>query len=194
MSWIENLLIVAGIGLDIFAAMEIQGAMLAQVRKKTLAIVVAVVVILQLTFYLGGYAVFKLLAYYKYLEHPVSYGEIIAVIVCALLGIRLIVKAIRREFVQEHRADSVKVFDYIRIVTAACLYALSAGAVCGLVGTTVWQLALIILIVSVVVVIGGVYTGFHFGFEIKTKAYVIGAVLLWIAGAEILLTSVFHVI
>ena len=38
MSWIENILIIAGISLDIFAAMEIEGAMLADVKRKSLMI------------------------------------------------------------------------------------------------------------------------------------------------------------
>ena len=38
MSWIENILIIAGISLDIFAAMEIEGAMLADVGRKSLMI------------------------------------------------------------------------------------------------------------------------------------------------------------
>lgn len=33
MNWIENILIIAGISLDIFAAMEIEGAMLADVKR-----------------------------------------------------------------------------------------------------------------------------------------------------------------
>ena len=51
MNWIENVLIIGGISLDIFAAMEIEGAMLAEVKKKSLAIACALVTILQLGFF-----------------------------------------------------------------------------------------------------------------------------------------------
>ena len=34
MNWIENVLIIAGVSLDIFAAMECQGALVATVQKK----------------------------------------------------------------------------------------------------------------------------------------------------------------
>ena len=40
----------------------------------------------------------------------------------------------------------------------------------------------------------GIYTGYHFGFESKTGAYVVGALLLWVAGGEILLRNVMHMI
>ena len=54
MSWIENILIIAGISLDIFAAMEIEGAMLADVKRKSLMIASTIVTVLQLIFFFGG--------------------------------------------------------------------------------------------------------------------------------------------
>ena len=53
MSTFESILIIIGISLDIFAAMEIHGAMLADVKKKTLAIASVVTVGLQLLFFLA---------------------------------------------------------------------------------------------------------------------------------------------
>lgn len=50
MNWIENILIIAGISLDIFAAMEIEGAMLADVKRKSLLIACTIVTLLQLIF------------------------------------------------------------------------------------------------------------------------------------------------
>ena len=57
MSWLENMLIMAGILLDVFAAMEIQGAMLANIKKKTLIIACGVVAAVELIFYLVGYLI-----------------------------------------------------------------------------------------------------------------------------------------
>lgn len=34
MDWMENLLIIAGVSLDIFAAMECQGSLVAKINKK----------------------------------------------------------------------------------------------------------------------------------------------------------------
>ena len=36
MNWMENLLIIAGVSLDIFAAMECQGSLVAKINKKNL--------------------------------------------------------------------------------------------------------------------------------------------------------------
>ena len=59
-------------------------------------------------------------------------------------------------------------------------------------GVTVWVMLLVILICSVLVTVGGVYAGYHFGFDNKSYLYYGGAVLLWIAGVEILLRAVLH--
>jgi putative Mn2+ efflux pump MntP len=194
MSWLENLLIIAGILLDIFAAMEIQGAMIAKLKKRTILIACAVVASSELVFYFGGYAICRLLSFRGYLADPVKDGETIAAVIVALLGIRLILKAIRSEFIQEKRRDSLLVFDYIRIVIVSSFYTAAAGCACGLVGITIWQIIAIILVISVLMVFGGLYTGMHFGFEKKTIAYIVGALLLWGVGAEILINRVINFI
>lgn len=200
MNWIEKILIIAGISFDIFAAMEIEGAMLADVKRKALIITCTLVSLLQLIFYFGGYFVCYHIAQLDDVLDAKNIGYIIAIIIFALLGVRLIVKAIKREFVHEHRRDSMRTSDYIKIIAVTSIYTLVAGCACGLVETTSFLLtsvvlmALVILICSILVVVGGIYTGYHFGFESKTGAYVIGAILLWIAGVEILLRSVLHMI
>ena len=190
MTWLENLLIIAGILLDVFAAMEIQGAMIANLKKRTVAVAYAVVAASELVFYFGGYAICRLMAVNGYIANPVKRGEVVAVVVLVLLGLRLIAKAIKREFIQERRRDALIVLDYIRIVIVSSAYTAAAGCACGLVGTTIWQIIALILAISVLVVLGGLYTGMHFGFEKKTIAYIVGAALLWGAGAEIFLSRV----
>ncbi len=194
MSWIENILIIAGISLDIFAAMEIEGAMLVDVKRKPLIIACSLVAVLQLLFFFGGYFVCYQIGAYDLVENAQTVGYIVAVVVFALLGVRLIAKAIKREFVHEKRREEIQVKDYIKIIAVTSLYTLVAGCICGFVGTSVVMMTMVILVCSVLVVTGGLYTGYHFGFESKTGAYVIGAILLWIAGGEILLRSVLHMI
>ncbi len=194
MSLIENILIIAGISLDIFAAMEIEGAMLADIKKKSLIIACSIVTLLQIIFFFGGYAACYALEKYGIIENGVEVGYGAAAIVFALLGIRLIVKAIKREFVQEKRRDNIRVRDYIKIIAVTSFYTLCAGCACGFVGTSVIMMAVVILVCSILVVVAGLYTGYHFGFESKTGAYIAGALLLWVAGGEIMLHNVMRII
>ena len=194
MNWMENLLIIAGILADVFATMEIQGAMIAKLKKRTICIACIVVAAVELFFYFGGYVICRLLALNGYVADPVNTGECVAVVVLVLLGIRLIAKAIKSEFIQESRRDALRVWDYIRFIVVSAAYTAAAGCACGLVGTTIWQIFALTLIITVLVVFGGLYTGIHFGFEKKTIAYVAGAILLWGAGAEILIHRVLEIV
>ncbi|SDB19101.1 Putative Mn2+ efflux pump MntP [Pseudobutyrivibrio sp. YE44] len=187
MNWLENVLIIAGILLDVFAAMEIQGAMVSHIKKKTLLIACAVVAAMELAFYFAGYFLCTVLVRRGDISDPIAYGEEIAAIVLALLGIRLIAKAIKREFIQEHLKETLKVFEYTRMIAMSSLYTAVAGGVCALVGITIWQLVITIIVISILMVILGLYTGLHFGFENKTIAYVAGAILLWGVSIEMFL-------
>ena len=44
MNWMENLLIIAGVSLDIFAAMECQGSLVAKINKKNLTVICGIAV------------------------------------------------------------------------------------------------------------------------------------------------------
>ena len=56
MNCIENVLIIAGVSLDIFAAMECQGALVAKVDKKQLSVICALIAVWQLcALALGNY-------------------------------------------------------------------------------------------------------------------------------------------
>lgn len=55
MNWIEMLLVTLGLSLDIFAAVECQGALVAQVKKKHLIIICALLSVWQMAaLYLGS--------------------------------------------------------------------------------------------------------------------------------------------
>lgn len=194
MSWIENILIILGISLDTYATMEVEGAMLAEVKKKQLVITCALVALLQLIFYFGGYFICFELDKHELIPHSSDVGYIVAAVVFAMLGIRLIVKAIKREIVHEKRKDGLKVREYIKIVVVTSFYTLVAGCACGLVETSAAMMAVVIIVLSILAVIAGIYTGLHFGIEAKTGTYVMGAIVLWIVGVEVLLVHVFGMI
>lgn len=194
MSLLEDLLIIVGVLLDVFATMEIQGAMIAQIKKKTLLIACGVVAVLELIYFFAGHTVSWFLVSKGYIADPYYYGEAVAAVVIAILGIRLIVKALKHEFIQERRRDALRVWDYVRIIIVSGFYTAAAGCVCGLVGITVGHVIVIIVVISVLMVIMGLYTGLHYGFENKTIAYVIGAVLLWGVSLEMLFHRILEII
>lgn len=93
MDWIENLLIIAGVSLDIFAAMECQGSLVAKINKKNLTVICGIVALAQLiTLYLGHF-LSSLFCRYRSVPDEKLLGQIISMVIFMILGIRLMVKA-----------------------------------------------------------------------------------------------------
>ena len=76
---------------------------------------------------------------------------------------------------------------YVRIIAVTTIYTLIAGCAAGSLSANVILLFIMIIICSIAVVILGLYTGYLQGSRFRSILYIIGAVLLWIAGIGILI-------
>ncbi len=187
MNYLQGILIVAGISLDLLATMEVEGAKLGEIRRKTLLLNSLLITGLQLGFFFGGYYICHYIDQIEVFanEKTAWLGEVIAFLVFALLGVRLFVKAIRHEFVDERR-ETISRKTYVRIILVTTIYTLFAGCATGFLEFPPLFLLITIIICSIIVVFAGVYMGYMFGFRAKTVFYAIGAAVLWAAGVNIL--------
>lgn len=187
MNYLQGILIVAGISLDLLATMEVEGAKLGEIRRKTLLLNSLLITGLQLGFFFGGYYICHYIDQIEVFanEKTAWLGEVIAFLVFALLGVRLFVKAIRHEFVDE-RPETISRKTYVRIILVTTIYTLFAGCATGFLEFPPLFLLITIIICSIIVVFAGVYMGYMFGFRAKTVFYAIGAAVLWAAGVNIL--------
>lgn len=188
MNWIENLLILAGISLDIFAAMECQGSLVAKVDKKHLSIICILIAVWQMAaLFIGNYISVLL---YSYSGHIANDGKFMGVVLATAiffgLGVRLIVKAVRNERVYEKREENLGFKRFLRMAAITSIYTLLTGVAFGFLQTNLLRILIMIVCCTVVVVVAGMYTGYRLGFVHKTKAYIGGAVLLWIAGVDVI--------
>lgn len=190
MDWIENILIIAGISLDIFAAMECQGSLVARVDKKQLTLICALVAVWQLSALAIGTFLSGLL-YSNNLAHDEKFvGLVIAAVIFFGLGVRLIVKAVKNEWVNERREENLKMGRFLRMSAVTSIYTLLTGIAFGFLETNLIRMLILVACITVMVVVMGMYTGYHFGFQHKTKAYVGGALLLWIAGVDVIVRHI----
>ena len=186
MNWMENLLIVAGVSLDIFAAMECQGSLVAKINKKNLTVICGIVALAQLiTLYLGHF-LSSLFCRYRSVPDEKLLGQIISMVIFMILGIRLMVKAIRNEHVEEHLEHHLGIRRFVRMACISGIYTLLTGIAFGFLETNVLMILILIVVCTVAFVIGGIYTGYRVGYEAKTKVYIVGALLLWVAGLDVL--------
>ena len=187
MTWVENLLIVIGLSLDVFAAIECQGSLVNKVDKKHLSLVTALIVVAQLLALGLGYFLSTLLSRHSDASNEVFIGHILAIVILFCLSIRLVVKAIVNEQVDEHLEQHLGFKRFIPMTWTTGIYTLIAGFAFGFLGTTIVQLLVMLGIALAILVVAGMYWGFRYGFESKQRAYIIGAVLLLIAGADIII-------
>ncbi|MEE1305231.1 MAG: manganese efflux pump [Agathobacter sp.] len=190
MSWIENLLIVAGASFDIFAAMECQGSLVRKVNKRQLTLISLIVALWQLAAVYFGYFLSDMICRKNPVSDEALLGEIIAVVIFFCLGIRLMVKAIKNEYLVEHLESRLELKRFLKMTAATSIYTLLSGIAFGFLSTQLVPILLMMVLFSVLFVVAGMYTGYHFGFEQKTKAYVVGAILLWVAGIDVIVRCV----
>ena len=158
--------------------------------KKQLSVICALIAVWQLcALALGNYL--SGLLYRNELAHDENFvGLVIAAVIFFGLGIRLIAKAIKNEWVNERREETLDVKKFLRMTAVTSIYTLLAGIAFGFLGTNVALMLIIIVCMTIAFVVLGVYTGYHLGFQHKTKAYVGGALLLWIAGIDVIVRHI----
>ena len=172
MGWIEYLLIVAGSSLEIFVAMECQGSLIQKVNKKQLTAICFIVAVCQLLAMYIGYFLSSFLNGKYSVKDEALLGEIISIGILIGLGIRLIGKAIRNERIEEHCQAQLDMIAF------------------GFLGTGLFTIMIMVALLTVVCIVAGIYTGYHFGFEQKTKVYIVGAILFWAAGIDVIVRLV----
>ena len=196
MNWLGNLLIIVGISFDVYAAMEVRGAMLAKIKPKILILTGLLFTLIQSIFFFGGYFITYEMVMHNEVKNADSLGCELAAVIFFVLAARLFHKALKHEEIEE-KCEEMSIKMYVRIILAGAMYTLIAGLACGLIGTNhqlpqyIIMMLLFIICTTIVVVSAGIYTGYRFGFSSKPKFYIVGTVLLGIAGLWSLLLGIF---
>lgn len=181
MNVVEEMVILLGISLDIFGAMECQGSLVAKIDKKQLVIFSGILTAGQTVALTFGSIFAKLLCQKQIQVQDVFLGQVMAAAIFLCLGLRLLVKAWKNEGVVEHREETFDVGPFLRRYVHSVLFTMLTGFAMGFLGTPLAVQLLLAVIFTVLAAIIGMYTGYRLGYEHKMKAYAIGGVLL-IAG------------
>jgi len=185
MNLIEIIIITVGISLNVYSAVVCFGAVLARIEKSRLVKMLIIFCLWQVLAEIGGQVVVTVPAVQRSLEYMRPFCALLAVIIFISLGLYMIYKAVKNEPILERLTD----IKYSQIIFAGCITGIDAafaGVAFGLMKTPFLPVVLCMLVVTVVVVISGLQTGMRLGYEHKTKAYVIGGVLLFLSAIEII--------
>lgn len=188
MSLIEIVLITIGMSLDIFATVECQGAVVAKLEKKQLAMAVTLIAVWQtIALLVGGLLVTLLNRYDVKLSDEAFIGRILAILIFLGLGLRMFVKAWRNEKIVEKRQESLNIKKTFLIIAQGTIFTVLTGIAFGFLETDLRAVLIMIICVTIAMVVFGLYTGYRLGFEQKSKAYIIGGALLIIAGIDVII-------
>ena len=187
MKMIEQIIVVLGISLEVFGAMECQGSLVAKIEKKQLLIFCSILAAGQ-TVALGvGHFLSQFLSRYRAQATDNFLGQVIAAAILLFLGVRLFHKAWRNEGLLERRKEKFEVKKFLGIYLSDILFTFLAGFALGFLDGNILPLLAASFVLTIVVTIVGMYTGYRLGFEYKMRAYVFGGLLLVAGGAGVVL-------
>lgn len=187
MSWIEIVLITIGMSLDTFAAVECQGALVAKLEKKRLSMAVTVIALWQtIALLIGSFLVTLLNQYDTQLSGEAFIGRILAILILFGMGLRMFVKAWRNERIVEKREDGLDIKKTFFSIAKGTIFTILTGIAFAFLEADIKAVLIMIICVTIVMVIIGLYTGYRLGFEQKSKAYIGGGALLIAAGIDVI--------
>lgn len=185
MNLIEILVIAVGLSLDVYAVVVCQGAVLLNIEKSKFLKISLIFCAWQVAAVIVGHGITLIPYLAVKAENMRSLWELISVIIFMALGVYMLYKAWKNEIILERRSE----INYRRLFVAAgftSMDAFFAGIGFGFLNTGMMAETLSILIVTVIVVVLGLYTGYRLGYEQKTKAYGIGGILLLLSAVDVI--------
>ncbi|MCR5033684.1 MAG: manganese efflux pump [Lachnospiraceae bacterium] len=178
----EIILIAIGLSLEIFAIVVCKGAVFSKIRKKALFELIAIFAAWQLvTVTIGNLLVDVLdLTITSANEKGKLLLQILSIIIFGGIAVRMLFEAHKNEDIIESREDSIKVNNILQISAIVGLNGLVAGVGFGFMETSMIKQLIILVGVSVLAVITGIYVGYNYGYRPKTRGYLLGGLILLI--------------
>lgn len=187
MNGIEIFLIQGGIALILFAAAACEGSLIYKINKLHLTAGCIIVALGQAAALFAG----QLISGTYGARHPIgneeSIGHVLAAIILFGMGLRMAFLAVKNRLIEERVVKDFRILRYLNLVVMTCVYSILAGITFGFLGVPFGVFVPMGMLLCILAVAGGIYTGYRYGFEQKTKAYIAGAILFLAAGADILL-------
>lgn len=159
MSWIEIILIGAGLSLDVFAYALCRGAVVGEVDKKSLVILGGGFTLWNLISLTAGNFVAKIPVVSKNVEYAANDWKYISVAIFLGLGIYLIIKAARGKEIEERKAERLESRQFAMWMAITSLDVFIAGIGFGFLDTVFFKTFIVILLITPVSVIAGLYAG-----------------------------------
>ena len=184
MTMLEMALIAAGLSMDIFAWTACRSTLFSNIVRKKLFSFIGAFGIWEVVSISLGFYVAKLLKITKLLNSSEGFLKLAAVVIFFALAIRMLLLAMGRELIDERRQDEVQFLPLMRDTSAIAGRTFLAGLAVSLCNTGVVQQYSLLLLLALLMAVAGLYAGYTYGFQIKSKAYFTGFLCLLITDVE----------
>jgi putative Mn2+ efflux pump MntP len=183
------LFISAGLALGIYGVVIQQGANLVRMDVRTLAMGLAWGAI-QLCASLIGYGTGRwILNFEMGREHSSFWANLLAGLILAGIGVRMLMKALQKKTFLEHRMEQLDIRQDFLLALRMCVHGLFAGIACGLLQYSLPILLICAFVISVISALGGYISGQIWGAEPCSRAFGIGGILLFLTGIALQLVQ-----
>lgn len=124
---------------------------------------------------------------FKNAEYAANDWKYISVAIFLGLGIYLIIKAARGKEIEERKAERLESRQFAMWMAITSLDVFIAGIGFGFLDTVFFKTFIVILLITPVSVIAGLYAGWWAGCQARKKIVAVGGCLLLIGGIELLI-------
>lgn len=184
MTILEMALIAAGLSMDIFAWTACRSTLFSNIGKKKLLSFIGAFGIWELVSISLGFYVAKLLRMTKLLDHSEGFLKLIAVVIFFALAVRMLLLAMGKELIDERRQDEVQFLPLMKDTSVIAARTFLVGLAVSLCNTGVVQQYALLLLLGVLMAVAGLYAGYTYGFQIRSKAYFVGFLCLLVTDVE----------
>ena len=176
------ILISAGLAFGIYGVVIQQGANLVRMDVRTGAMGLVWGAI-QLCASLIGYGTGRwILKCEMGREHSAFWANLLAGLILAGIGVRMLKKKKKKKTFLEHRMEQLDIRQDFLLALRMCVHGLFAGIACGLLQYSLPILLICAFVISVISALGGYISGQIWGAEPCSRAFGFGGVLLFLIG------------
>lgn len=183
-------LIMVGLGLAtyLYGTAVCKGALLANMDKKQVTFSLGVPAFWQIiVLALGNFAAARLHAMeITKSEYPMN--AFVCLMIFGVMAVQMLIHVVKNEPIEEKR---IKSKDFYRSMFKLCLtigfYIFLTGFAFGLLQTEILQELIVLVGFSAVGMLGGLFTGYRFGYGQRNGAYIVGGIFLMIGSVFLFL-------
>ena len=187
MAFWELMAIAVGLSMDAFAVSLGKGLHMPRLNQKKLLVIALLFGLFQAGMpVIGWFLGSRFASYIENFDHWVAFGLLL------IIGINMIREAILdKDQEPSEQDDSLEIRNLLLLSVATSIDALAVGISFGVLGADIVFSAAVIGLVTFLISACGVWIGHSFGVRFKSKAEIIGGVILILVGVKILLEHLF---